>query len=200
MTIEAVLYDKKGGEIYRASTDEVLIHNLLPKESSAFRIDFNEWENKVDSFSVDEVSDFVVFARSTVTDEKLYKFMGTRELSIDATGTLVGSYDNYGNKEISIPQILTQLSNGKDVVWVDVNYIDRGIRPQREKPFKIHTRLENEIFIKARGSDSNILINGAKRSETKKLLPSTYDPTPPSFFSDGPHKIMIFTNGLISTS
>ena len=198
VTIEAVLYDKTGKELYRSNADEVLKHNLLPKESSAFRIDFDQWENKGDSISVDDVSDFVVFARTMVTDEKLYKFMGLRNLEVSATGKLIGSYDNYGNKEISIPQIIIQKRQGENIVWAESCYIDRGIRPQREKPFSINLEFRSDILIRSKGSDDNLLINGTKRSQTRNLLPTdSYTQHTPSL-SYKEYDIELFTNGLIS--
>ena len=173
VTIEAVLYDKAGTEIYRASADEVLCHNLMPKERSGFRIDFDQWETRPDTLTDQMIESFVVFARSMVTDEQLYKFHGYNRLQV-STSSLTGMLDNYGNKQISIPQLITTQKKQNEIIWAESTYLNKGIRPQRTKPFTIDIKQTDRILLKRKGSDQNILINGTLLSEIKRLLPEQY--------------------------
>ncbi len=197
VTIETLLYDKNGKELYRANADEVLIHNLLPKERSAFRVDFDKWEGNL----ADDVYSFVVFARSMVTDEKLYKFMGIRQLDLDTNGQLQGSFDNYGNKEISIPQLVVSKSKNDLMLWATSAYIDKGIRPQREKTFMVDLDLDRDVLLKAKGTDDNILINGTRRSESKKLLPKKKSEKRKNFdgLTKDDYEIQVYVNGLTAS-
>ena len=199
VTIEGVLYDNDNKELQRANADEIIIHNLLPKETTPFRIDFKDWERKENGNSeILEVADFVLFARSTVTDEKVYKFTGIRNLSM-GDEKIKGWLDNYGNTEISIPQILTAQYKSDDLLWVEATYINKGIRPQRQKKFVITQRDIGKVFLKSRGTDDRMIINGTNRSLSRKLLPQPYSTTPPATKVKTKNgQVVLYTNGLIS--
>lgn len=201
VTIEAVLYNNKGEPIYTANADEILIHNLLPKESSGFRIDFDNWGMRPDSIRREDIASFVVFARTSVTDEKLYKFTGLRALNIDGQ-KLSGALDNYGNKEISIPQILAVQYENDKLLWVQAHYMDKGIRPQREKPFSIELQDMSNLFLLKKGTNKNILINGSERIESARLLPDNFLTHHNSLLrateNKNQNRIILQTNGLVS--
>ncbi len=194
VTIEGVLYNNEGIEIYRTNADEHLIHNLFPKESSPFRINFDNWEG-ISEHQKREVSNFVIFARSMVTDEECYKFTGVRSIELD-THQLQLTMDNYGNQEVSIPQIIISYQEDQTMLWVDRFYMDTGIRPQRQKQVTLTLTNTERILLKKRGTAENILLNGSQAStrETNK-------------FSNGHRKgqiiynnnlrIEIFSNGLV---
>ena len=193
VTVEGVLYDKEGIEIYRSNADESLIHNLLPKENSPFRIDFDNW-GEIGEARKTEVYDFVVFAKSLVTDESLYKFMGLRSLSINEA-QLQLTLDNYGNKEISIPQILIVYEENDKIIWIDKYYMDSGIRPQRQKKAVATLTNTDQILIKKRGTYNKMLVNSstmdnyrAHKNIGKAEKNLSYKGT----------KIRLFTNGLIA--
>lgn len=196
VTIEAQLYDENGEVLTKANADEVLVHNLLAKERSAFRIDFDQWSIDQEKYDESQVAGFAVFARTMVTDEKLYKFSGLRNILISNQGQLSGSYDNYGNKEISIPQIIISTSKKGNITWVDAEYIDKGIRPQREKPFSYQIPNSKDVLLKKKGTDENLLINGSIRSQYKPLLKDINKAGIEIKHKD--LKIEIYQNGLIS--
>lgn len=176
VTAEAVLYANNKEQL-RFSVNETIIHNLMPKESSYFRIDFQELidQLKFDGHEIDieAIDDCVVFVRSTVTDEKCYKYYGLKDL-IKTDSTISGSFINYGNREVSIPQILWANRKDGKITWVDRAYIDRGVRPQREKPFSFN--IENEprsILIKSCTKDK-LIVNGVTMEVVDKYLPSYF--------------------------
>ena len=196
VTIEGVLYDKEGLEIYRMNADECFIHNLLPKESSPFRIDFTNWE-EIGAERKSEVYDFVLFVRSMVTDESLYKFMGLRSMTIE-NDELQVTMDNYGNKEISIPQILIAYEEKGKLIWVDKHYMDSGIRPQRQKKAAITLTDTDQILIKKKGRYSNMLVNSFTMENLahRDFLNATYKERALPYKAKT--QIRFFTNGLIA--
>jgi len=163
INVKAILYNDQGAEILSMNSSEVIKHNLLPKESSLFKIDFSEniYELKTENI-IDSISSFAVFVNSSVTDEKLYKFYGLKEI-LYQNKTIEGAVVNYGNKEITIPQILVGQCYNDNVLWVDYMYVNRGIRAQREKEFSKEIIDINNIQLLKKGNDENLLINGSSR-------------------------------------
>jgi len=91
-----------------------------------------------------------------------HKFIGLRNLKFE-NEKMLGQLNNYGNKEISIPQILYAQYEGNNIIWVGSEYINKGIRPQREKNFAIELRQTSRLFLKAKGKHNQIILNGSKR-------------------------------------
>ncbi len=178
ITIEAVLFDSVGQEIVTYHVNDVIVHNLMPKEKTFFRIDFEDvaWEQSQvkfpDSFDpeisnpyqfLSNPTSFVVFVKSTLTDERLHKLFGISDAFV-SNDIIEGNLVNYGNHEIAIPQIITATTVDKSLVWAERHYLPKGIRPQREKDFSIeHIRDLPTIIL--RGNDENLLVNGVTRKE-----------------------------------
>lgn len=196
VTVEAVIYSESGKEMARANADEILIHNLLPKESSIFRIDFDQLTLGQDTIGAPLVHDFVVFARSMVTDESLYKFTGIRKLKLGRR-SIKGGFDNYGNQEISIPQILSGYIQDEKLIWVDVDYLSKGIRPQREKPFEVNIPELGQLKLLSNHDENNLMVNGTASSRMKKLLPTEGLPLEYDL-ENSDTKIKLMTNGLVA--
>ncbi len=167
VTVDVQLYDEKGEIAISAHTNEVIIHNLLPKERTSFRVDI---PTAVDS--VDLISGFAVFVRSTVTDEKLYKYFGLRNIEVN-NGVIKGEFDNYGNREVTVPQVLLSFFDNGQLVWVDSDYLDVSIRPQRLNEFQIAYPKLSEVNVLFRGTEESIIINGSLVSNKKILLPGS---------------------------
>ena len=193
VTIEAKLYDVKGNEIDKAKAGYKMVHDLMPKETTPFKINFENGPY------YHEAGEVVVFIRSLATDKELYKFHGVKsiktsrepelptnrqvtnqrnfyktkenrkqkiveniEQSIDKT--LSGKIINYGTKEMNIPQLIyAQYDQNKNIYWVDYQFLEKGIRPQRKKPFSLE--LENIKTISQLGSVNQIYVNGAPNNE-----------------------------------
>lgn len=194
VNVKAILYNHRDEEILSMNSSEVVKHNLLPKESSLFKIDFSEniYELKTESI-IDSISSFAIFVNTSVTDEKLYKFYGLKDISYD-NSKVQGAVVNYGNKEITIPQILVGQCLDDNIIWVDHMYVDRGIRAQREKNFSKELIDIDNIQLIEKGTDSNLLINGNSRRRfyyrnADKLI---YD------YSDRDTTIILQLNGFVS--
>lgn len=194
VNVKAILYNHRDEEILSMNSSEVIKHNLLPKESSLFKIDFSEniYELKTESI-IDSISSFAIFVNTSVTDEKLYKFYGLKDISYN-NSKVQGAVVNYGNKEITIPQILVGQCLDDNIIWVDHMYVDRGIRAQREKNFSKELIDIDNIQLIEKGTDSNLLINGNSRRRfyyrnADRLI---YD------YSDSDTTLILQLNGFVS--
>jgi len=176
ITAEAVLY-AKNKELARFNANETIVHNLMPKESTYFKIDYDELvqQYKIEGKKLDlsEIDNCVIFVRSMVTDEKLYKFYGLKDISY-SENEISGKYLNFGNKEVSIPQVLYAQRNDGKIYWVDRFYLDRGIRPQREKPFLIELKANDNVVLVKECTTDQMLVNGVTMTEVKSYLPLNY--------------------------
>ena len=170
ISIEGILLDQNEKELSRNNADKVLIHNLLPKEKSPFRIDFSEWDRLDKNVDLKDVVNFHINAQALVTDEKIYRFYGLKDLVIDKE-KIEGWYDNYGNKEISIPQIIVEKRINGELIWVDDLYLDTGIRPQRQRTFTYDIESDSDVLIKSRSEEDKTLANSSFNSALQIYLP-----------------------------
>lgn len=205
ITIDAFLYDDEGNEIISYSVTDQIIHNLMPKESTAFRIDFedifwqktkSEFPEKFDpevegKFELDINPDnFVINVRSMVTDEQHYKFYGVEHELIDQT--VSGDIVNYGNHEMAIPQIIVAQRERDQVLWVDTHYMPRGIRPQRNKNFAVELENLSEIILVKKGNDKNLLVNSISRKSMIRSVPQSFT------LSRNTQSYQIYLNSLVN--
>ena len=187
VTIDATLYDAENRPIISYAVSDQMVHNLLPKEQSVFRIDFEDifWQKTKSEFpeKFDPELDgsyelertpvrFTLNVRTMVTDERLYKFYGVEHHQVN--DRVVGSIINYGNQEMAIPQVLiSQREDGK-LKWVSTHYLPRGIRPQRSKDFSIELATVQDIEIIISGTDENLLVNSISRAEMRTSIPDDF--------------------------
>lgn len=158
VSIEAILYDEKGNEIDKGKAGHLLVHDLMPKETSPYRIDFTNGPYYYEPVEV------VLFVRTLATDKELYKFHGVKSLSEKNGSQLRGHLLNYGTNEINIPQIINaQYDNDHTIYWVDHEFLEKGIRPQRKKPFEIDLVKKKKVTIL--DSIDKIFINGSPNNE-----------------------------------
>lgn len=161
ISIKSILYDEFGKVLSTYNAADVMIHDLLPKEVTSFRIDFPHSEKLSNSI----ISNFVVFVSSMTTDKSLYKFTGFSDVQIDSlSDQLSFEYLNYGTKEINVPQVLISYYNENNTLyWVESKYHSQGIRPQRSKYIKtkIYNHHRPEI-VKTKG---RYFTNGVDNSE-----------------------------------
>lgn len=180
IAVEAILYDKQGNILDSYKASEVIVHDLLPKEITEFRIDFEKCNTC-------EPHDVVFFVQTMATDKELYKFVGIQNIKNPMDQNMSGEYINYGTAEINVPQlILGQYDSNHSLFWVDSKFLRKGIRPQRKKPFDIvlipHERIEvlkeaDQIFINGSPNKDMQILNqaeGKKRFYEWKKVPEGY--------------------------
>ncbi|RMG97022.1 MAG: hypothetical protein D6706_09270 [Chloroflexi bacterium] len=156
VTVTAFLFDAQNNPLTWYNAQAGMIHKLLPKEVTPFRVDFEgvagavledletAGDFKPDAFSpiqLDSPIDyFEVYAKAVVTDKDLYRDVAVQDLAVtqEANGRfyLNGRLLNNGPREATIPHILvTFYDENNQVVWVDHYYVPDAIRPQREQLF-----------------------------------------------------------------
>ena len=196
ITVSATLYDENNNELVSYNAKDIVVHNLLPKERTPFRIDFEstQWVNEQgQTFNPSEFNPmtfestptkFVVNVKSIVTDVRQYKSMGIQNTEF-GDQQVTGEMINYGTREINIPHLLLGYYKNNQVYWVDDTYLERGIRPQRKKPFEIKIIEKESIKIISVGTDDNMIINGTARSYIQNPNRNKYNNKGIQIFPDG---------------
>jgi len=126
-------------------------HKLMPKEISAFKINFEgiAWSKTQDSipktFNPDEFTPveleeqptkFNLQAAGNVSNTDLYKDAVLSDLNINLN-SISGTVFNSGLQEITVPQLLiTYYTSDKNLIWVDHLFLKDGIRQERKQNFE----------------------------------------------------------------
>jgi hypothetical protein len=150
VVLKGTLYNDDNKELATYNAKHIIKHKLMPKEISAFRINFEgiAWSKTKDSipktFNPDEFTPielseqptkFNLQAAGNTTNSDLFKDIVLSEVNITpnhVTGTLF----NGGIQEITIPQmIITFYNDKKEMIWVDNLFLKEGIRQERKLRF-----------------------------------------------------------------
>ena len=156
VTVTAFLYDDAGNTLSWYDAQLVIMHTLLPKEVTPFRIDFEGVAGAVlgdaataGDFSpkayspinpIKPIASFNVYAKAVVTKSDLDRGLAAQNVRMvlgkDGNPHLTGELLNNGTIEAMIPHILVTYYDASDhVVWVDDLFVDNSVRPQRTQPF-----------------------------------------------------------------
>ena len=173
LTVEAVLYDSLGQELARNNAQDAIRHVLFPKETTTFRVDFEQYFHQLEEQQKDtslqtppKPHSFVVFIRSMVSSEGFYQHTGVQSVSLSQDSLMQGDVINFGAKQVIIPQLLfSYFQNDKELIWVEPIYLQGGIRSQRKKPFSHKLPNLDSIKIIDQGNDDNLRVNGVSRRE-----------------------------------
>ena len=186
LSVEAVVYDQEYKEMFRNHVKDPIFHTILPKERTAFRIDLF---NFVPDTLPRTPKHFVLFVKTSVTSDPIYRFTGW-QLARDQPQEGLGlEVLNYGLKEIVVPQLLISYVNPEQqICWVEPHYLSLGIRPQRKKQIDIPYPNMDEIQVLLTGNDDNLIINGSRRNEilagVNRLPEPLQTPPPDVKFTD----------------
>ncbi len=169
ITINGVLLDENNDKILDYNCRDIAKFRLMPKESTPFRIDFQDAYkqtfifNESNAIKLEDPSGFLLNVKSMVTDEQMYTHYGINNIKL-SDDSISGELINSGTKEISIPQILTTYYNhDQKLIWVEPKYLDSGVRPQRSKSFEFANEDLSDKKIIAEGLSENLFINGISR-------------------------------------
>ena len=175
ITVDGLLTDERGNSLARYNAGNAIIRRLLPNEKTPFRIDFVN-KSDVDNGDVLYLDssigynsefyklpvNFNVYVRTMVSGQKMYKLTGVKDLSIKGN-ELKGAIVNYGTKEISIPQLLlAEYTPSGELNWLQDNFMENGIRPQREKNFTLKSKID-EVTVVKKGSSDRLFVNGTSK-------------------------------------
>ena len=143
-----------------------MIHKILPKEVTPFRVDFEGVAGltlagepapvvfEPDAFYPIDLETapfrFEVYGRALVTPYDLSRHVSIQNIAIRETAEqqfeLSGELHNTGTAEATIPHLLlTYYDENNHVVWVDDFYIENSVRPQRTIPFTVQLTPRNEV-------------------------------------------------------
>ncbi len=170
LTVTGVLKDPDGEVVLRYNATREVNHRLLPRESTPFRIDFEEVAAGTDlSFDPLEFSPArfdaatmvtaEVYAKAVVTGHGLYRGVSVNRAelvveggasSTDGAGAageqvvrLVGDLRNDGVEEATIPLVVIAfLDADGQVLWVENHVVEAAIRSQRTRPFSIELPID----------------------------------------------------------
>ncbi|MBT8234801.1 MAG: hypothetical protein KJO04_01290 [Bacteroidia bacterium] len=149
--IRATLYDESGAELAEYDARYLLKHKLMPRETTVFRVDFEDvaWQDASEaipsSYEPEQFTPakleaapryFNLQCAGNITNKDLFKKVALQQLKIDGK-RMQGTLFNSGIQEITVPQLLVSYY-GKDqeLLWVDHQFLQEGIRVQRKKKFQ----------------------------------------------------------------
>lgn len=149
-------------------------HKLMPKEVSSFRINFEgiAWSKVKDSipktFNPDEFTPieleeqptkFNLHAAGNVSGSDLFKSTSISVTEID-NAHISGALFNSGTQEVTIPQLLVSYYNtDKEIIWVDHQFVEDGIRQQRTQLFQYDLIAINNFQV-INDDMTNCFVNG----------------------------------------
>lgn len=195
VTVTAYLFDSAGVPLTWYNAQAAIVHKILPKEITPFRIDFEGVAGAAVADSAtpdgdfdptaftpvdlgDAVAAYDVYAKAVVTGRDLYRAVGAQGLRVTPDGDgwrLSGELINGGTLEAVIPHLLlTYYAADGSVAWVDHFFLDASLRPQRTRPFSVALTPAAAVQpVDARGAVySNILVDsGAPDDAPLALLP-----------------------------
>ncbi|WP_114901792.1 hypothetical protein [Kordia sp. SMS9] len=187
VVLKGTLYTNENVELATYNAKYHMKHKLMPKEVTSFRINFEgiAWSKTQDSipetFNPDEFTPveftdvptkFNLQAAGNVSGSDLYKNLVLSQLQIDKK-TIHGNLFNSGLQEITIPQVLiSYYDENKELLWVDHQFLDRGIRQQRKHAFQ-YTILQNDTIQTISKNMENCYVNGLPNADiSNKIIPN----------------------------
>jgi hypothetical protein len=135
VNVQSTLMDASGNAIDDESSFDKILHVLLPKQVSPYRIDFpNVSLSKVKSVHMDVKATLVPASSDPVIG------VMNQKLDTDTQGRSVlhGELLNQSGETVNIPHVIASFydNNGK-VVWVSDGYVQRALPPQESEPFAV---------------------------------------------------------------
>jgi hypothetical protein len=187
VVLKGTLYNDDDKELATYNAKHILKHKLMPKEISAFRINFEgiAWSKTKDSipetFNPDEFTPvklseqptkFNLQAAGNTTNSDLFKDIVLSEINI-TPNTISGALFNSGIQEITVPQlIITFYNENKEMIWVDNLFLKEGIKQERKLRFNYQIPLNPLIKIVSDNMDL-CFVNGMNNKDiTSKILPN----------------------------
>ncbi|MGH1385057.1 hypothetical protein [Kordia sp.] len=174
VVLKGTLYTDENVELATYNAKYHIKHKLMPKEVTSFRINFEgiAWSKTQDSIPetfnpdeftpvnfTDEPTKFNLQAAGNVSGSDLYKNMVLSDLNINQK-SINGNLFNSGLQEITVPQLLvTYYDENQEILWVDHQFLDKGIRQQRKQAFSYELAGNDSIQIISTDME-NCYVNG----------------------------------------
>jgi hypothetical protein len=135
VNVNATLVDASGSAIDDESSFDKILHVLLPKQVSPYRIDFPK-------INLSKVQNVRMDVKATLVPASSDPVIGVmnQKLDQDAQGRSVlhGDLLNQSGQTVNIPHVIASFydNNGK-VVWVSDGYVQQALLPQSSQPFAV---------------------------------------------------------------
>lgn len=144
LTMTAALRDAQGRALTHANAGTLMMHKVLPSETTPFRIDFDAVAAPV---NVDEVVGFDLFPNAVVTSYDLERDLaswtqaGSSSLQVRAL--------NLGTREATVPHALASLYDAAGLAWVNEAYAPEAIPARDARTFEIPLTLPKNYQVVA---------------------------------------------------
>ena len=135
VNVNATLVDAAGNAIDDESSFDKIVHILLPKQVSPYRIDFP----KVNLAQVKNVRMDVKASLVPASSDPVIGVMN-QKIDADAQGHAVirGELFNESGQTVNIPHVIASFyDNSGKVVWVSDGYVEQALLPQATEPFAV---------------------------------------------------------------
>jgi hypothetical protein len=135
VNVNATLVDASGSAIDDESSFDKILHVLLPKQVTPYRIDFPH-------VSLSKVKNVRMDVKATLVPASSDPVIGVmnQKLETDAQGhsVLHGELLNESGQAVNIPHVIASFydNNGK-VVWVSDGYVEQALVPQSTESFAV---------------------------------------------------------------
>jgi hypothetical protein len=135
VNVNATLVDAAGSTIDDESSFDKILHVLLPKQVTPYRIDFPHT-------SLSKVKNVRMDVKATLVPASSDPVIGVmnQKLDTDAQGhsVLHGELLNESGQTVNIPHVIASFydNNGK-VVWVSDGYVEQALLPQSSESFAV---------------------------------------------------------------
>ncbi len=135
MNVNATLVDATGSAIDDESSFDKILHVLLPKQVSPYRIDFPH-------VSLSKVKNVRMDVKATLVPASSDPVIGVmnQKLDADAQGhsVLRGELMNESGQTVNIPHVIASFyDNTGKVVWVSDGYVEQALAAQSTEPFAV---------------------------------------------------------------
>jgi hypothetical protein len=135
VNVNAILLNASGGTIDDESSFDKILHVLLPKQVSPYRVDFPHISlNKVKNVRMDVKAALVPASSDPVIG------VMNQKLETDAQGHTVlhGELLNESGETVNIPHVIASFyDNSGKVVWVSDGYVEKALLPQSTETFAV---------------------------------------------------------------
>lgn len=135
VNVNATVLNASGGVIDEESSFDKILHVLLPKQVSPYRVDFPKvGMNKIKNVRMDVKATLVPASSDPVIG------VMNQKLDTDAQGHTVlhGELMNESGQTVNIPHVIASFyDNSGKVVWVSDGYVERALLPQSTEAFAV---------------------------------------------------------------
>ena len=176
ITIKGHLLDSTKQIVTSYDEEFTVVHKLLPKETTGFRVDFQavSWKALVDKgVNVKHFTDpppipvasFNLEVLASVTTTDLYKSVNLQRVKVEGAN-LRGVLFNSGTQTSTITQLLhSYYSKDKELVWVQSDLTDKSAFPKKSTDFSIPIAPYEQVKLLRPAFPSVITVNGLVNDE-----------------------------------